>query len=410
MELNQEMLEAVKAVKTTYEKQQEEIRAFGKSTEETAKELKAAGARVDAVQTELKQANEQLAERLGKLEAAANRPRYDAPRQQKMTPGMQFVASEQYKTAQAANANEIGRVNVGDMFSLKALPDPVRGDLGYDASPVNPYRVPDIFFDPGQRMMTLRDVMNVAPVSSNAVEFVMETEFDEDGAASQVHEGAPKPQAAMDFELKTAPVVTIAHWMPASRQVLADAAMLQSYIDGRLTYSVQKELEDQILFGSGANGQMLGVHNTPGVVTVGAPDGTDTIIDHIRRSIGLVRSSEYMATGIILNPQDWATIELIKGSDDHYVWVSVPDGGVSRLWRVPVIETTAMQEGRFLIGAFGLGAQLWDRQQATIRVSEHHEDYFTRNIVAILAELRMALTVYRPRAFVKGTFTGDIST
>jgi len=79
-----------------------------------------------------------------------------------------------------------------------------------------------------------------------------------------------------------------------------------------------------------------------------------------------------------------------------------------RLWRVPVVESTVITENQFLVGAFGLGAKIWDRQQATIRVSEHHEDFFTRNAVAILCEMRLALTVYRPSAFVLGTI-GTVS-
>jgi HK97 family phage major capsid protein len=60
------------------------------------------------------------------------------------------------------------------------------------------------------------------------------------------------------------------------------------------------------------------------------------------------------------------------------------------------------------VGAFGLGAQLWDREQANIRVSEHHADYFARNMLAILAEERLAITTYRPESFVKGVFTAAV--
>jgi HK97 family phage major capsid protein len=67
-----------------------------------------------------------------------------------------------------------------------------------------------------------------------------------------------------------------------------------------------------------------------------------------------------------------------------------------------------MHEGEFLTGAFGLGAQIWDREQANVRISEHHADYFTKNMLAILAEERIALTVYRPESFVKGVFTAAV--
>ena len=39
-------------------------------------------------------------------------------------------------------------------------------------------------------------------------------------------------------------------------------------------------------------------------------------------------------------------------------------------------------------------------------VSTQDRDNFVKNMVTILAELRAALTVYRPEAFVNGNFTG----
>jgi hypothetical protein len=49
-----------------------------------------------------------------------------------------------------------------------------------------------------------------------------------------------------------------------------------------------------------------------------------------------------------------------------------------------------------------MGATLWDRMQTEIRVGEP-TDYFLRNAVAILAELRAAFGVPRPLAFEKIT-------
>jgi HK97 family phage major capsid protein len=63
-----------------------------------------------------------------------------------------------------------------------------------------------------------------------------------------------------------------------------------------------------------------------------------------------------------------------------------------------------MPEGTALVGAFGTGAQLYDREQATIRISEQHADFFVRNAIVVLAEERLALAVKRPESFVSVTF------
>ena len=396
-----ELVDSTKEIKSLLEKQDEEIKSIGGTSTETKEQLKAAEAKYE----QLEQDRKGLSERIEAMELKLNRPGYDGKSSFRATPGMQFAMSEEYKNAKN---DRTGAVNVGSLFERKDI-EPVRGDEQPD-SPVRPDRVPEIFHDPGQREMRLLDLMNVAPTTSNRIEFVRETDFDEDGATSQLNEGASKTKAAMAWELVTEAVKTIAHWIPVSRQILDDAAMAQSHIDGRLTYSVMKELENQIIFGSGANGEMTGIYNTDGVQTIGAPDGDDTALDHIRKAIRDVRLSEYAATGVILNPSDWADIELLKDDESRYIWVTPPAGGEMRLWRVPVIESTVMGEGQFLTGAFGLGAQVWDRQQATVRVSESHDDYFARNLLAMLAELRMALTVYRPKAFIKGTLNAEAET
>jgi HK97 family phage major capsid protein len=398
--LKDELKGASAKVQELVTKQAEELKAYGQTTAATGDKLAKAEERIDALMSE----KSAIEERLSQIEVKANRPGFGEPaREIKATPGMQFVMSEEYKSANKNGATS--NVDVTSMFERKQLV----GDTG-DRAPVWSEQVPELFYDPGQRQMTLRDIMNVGQTSSNNIEFFSETTFDENNAKSQDGEGSAKAQQAMQFEKKSAPVETIAAWLPVSRQVLDDAAMLQSHIDNRLTYAVLKEMENQILFGTGSSGELLGISNTPGVETIGAPSGGATAIDHVRAAIAQVRTSEYAATGVVIHPSDWADIELTKGSDNHYIWVSVPDGGVPRLWRVPVVETTAMQEGRFLVGAFGLGAQLWDRMNATIRISDSHSTYFTQNLIAVLAEIRVALTTYRPRAFVRGLFDDTLST
>ena len=99
----------------------------------------------------------------------------------------------------------------------------------------------------------------------------------------------------------------------------------------------------------------------------------------------------------------------IRDRDDngqYLVAVSVALGGEPRLWRIPVVDTPAMTEGTALVGAFGTGAQLYDREQASIRISEQHADFFVRNAIVVLAEQRLALAVKRPEAFVAVNFDG----
>src|SRR3546814_2014836 len=106
--------------------------------------------------------------------------------------------------------------------------------------------------------------------------------------------------------------------------------------------------------------------------------------------------AEFPATGHVLNPIDWAEIELTKITDGGYLFANPQNDSQPRLWGLPVVETQAMTAGNFLTGAFRLGAQIFDRQDARVEVSTEDSDNFRKNLVTILAEERLALAVYRP--------------
>lgn len=162
--------------------------------------------------------------------------------------------------------------------------------------------------------------------------------------------------------------------------------------------------ENQILAGDGTGQNLLGLIPQATAFNNALRKTGDTPIDTLRRAILQVRIVEYRATGVVLNPTDWADLELQKDSTGQYIWVNVQEGGAQRMWRLPVIDTNAMEAGEFLVGAFDMGAQVFDREDAAVEVSTEDADNFTKNMVTIRAEERLALAVYRPESFVHGEF------
>jgi hypothetical protein len=219
-------------------------------------------------------------------------------------------------------------------------------------------------------------------------------------------EGKTKPEGNIAYELKSVPVRTIAHLIPVSRQILADASQLRGQIDSRLIYGLSLVEEEQVLYGDGTGENILGIMANIACQSYNWSQGKvgDTVIDAIRRAMTLARIAEYPVDGVVVHPTDWEEIELTKDSESRYIWISVNDGGQPRLWRVPVVDTTAIRVGEFLVGAFKMGATLYDREQSMIRVSDSHKDFFGKNLLALLAEERAALATFRPEAFVKGAF------
>jgi hypothetical protein len=71
-------------------------------------------------------------------------------------------------------------------------------------------------------------------------------------------------------------------------------------------------------------------------------------------------------------------------------------------WGLTELRTRGLASGKALVGD-GSGAQVFERRGVTIRVGNQHSDWFVSNKIAILAEERLALAVYRPDLFVDTT-------
>lgn len=315
-----------------------------------------------------------------------------------MSLGRRVVDSEEFK----ANASRLARGKGSFSVPVQAA---ITESTSSGGDLIQPTRVPGVMAPPEQRLF-IRDLLSWGPTGSNSIEYVQETGYTNSANVVSENPSAGKPESDLVFDLLSAPVATIAHWIHASKQVLSDAGMLQSYIDGRLRYGLKIKEEAQLLKGSGVGLNINGIvtqataYANPGVNVT-----NDTIIDRLRIAMLQVQLAEYAADGIVLNPIDWATIELTKDTVGRYVFANPTGLAGPVLWGLPVVATQSLTSGEFLTGAFRMGAQGWDREDANVTISSEDRDNFIKNMVTILCEERIGLTVYRPEAFVTGNFT-----
>lgn len=369
------------AVKEIAEKALAEA-AKGIPMAETAKEL------ADQALTGMNEAKARLDEMEQKMARRGN------PEDERgKTAGERFVADEGFK-AFAGQTRPRGR-HIVEVKDISSLTTDAAGSVG---TMVQPERAAPVMIP--QRRMTVRSLLAPGNISTSSIEYDREEGFT--NSAAPVAEGALKPQSEIQFTEETATVRTIAHWMRASVQILADAPALRSIIDQRLRYGLAYVEEQQLLNGSGTG------QNLEGLVTAAtayaAPGGlvAGQLIDTIRMGHLQVALAEYPANGTVLNPIDWAYIEMLKDGEGRYL-IGNPQGTISpTLWGLPVVATQAMTVDKFLVGAFDLAAQIFDRQDATVEVSTEDQDNFVRNKVTIRAEERLALAIYRPEALVYG--------
>lgn len=252
-----------------------------------------------------------------------------------------------------------------------------------------------------QRRLTVRDLLSQGRIDNSAVEYIRETGFNNN--AAPVAEGAAKPSSDIQLQMVATSAKVIAHWMKASKQALSDVSQLRSLIDNRLLFGLALKEDQQFLHGDGVGQNILGIvpQSTAYAPPVGIPTAGLTVIDTLRIAVLQAVLAEYPATGHVLNPIDWAAIELQKDEIGRHI-IGQPQGGApASLWRLPVVETTAIAQGKFLTGAFQMGAEVLDLWDSRIEVGFENDD-FTKNLVTILAEERVALAVYRPQAFVYG--------
>lgn len=349
--------------------------------------------------------NRRLEQRAALLAAVPTQVTVDRPvavtqtRDREQEPREERAADTFLREWRAAGAN------VGQNYGIetRALLDNSATSAGAFQNPQRPATVPLTFAD---RMPSLRDLIDVQQTDSNTVEYVREDTAAGGGAAAETAEGGLKPEAAYTFSVITDPVRTIAHWVPITRQAMDDNAQMRGYIEGRLRYGLDFRIDNQILNGNGTAPNLRGINNTTGVNTY-APGAAEAAVISIRKGITLVQQSEYMPDTVVLNPADWERVELSQDTQGMFrVSPNVTNALAPRIWGLNVVATTAQTAGTVTVGSFRQGATLWERGGSRVMVTDSHSDFFIRNQLVVLAEMRAALSVWRPKAFCKVTLNG----
>lgn len=339
------------------------------------------------------------------------------------------LASDNYKDANKRRIEETGKIDVGFLpirafrsgsaIGIEDLSEEqqkilksISGAAGSGEALADSRRLPGVITEPNVQL-NVQDLIPTTVISEGSVDFVRELVFTDNAATVAESVTAAlvnKPEGDITFELQTRNMQMIAQWIAASKQILQDSnrTQLRSYIDRRLVYSIDLELEDQVLLGDGTGSNLTGlVPNATayngGYAQIQGADATQ--LDTLRRARTQARIAEYPVTGIVLHPDDWEDIELLKATDLQYIFAMPQQALTPIVWGMPIISSTRMTTGEFLVGAFSLGAELFTQGTATVEVSRAHASFFIQNMVAILAEMRALLAIYRETAFITGPFT-----
>ena len=310
--------------------------------------------------------------------------------------GEQFIKSARY-------ADFAG----GQMQKLRVE---IKNTLTGSDTTVAPDRKPGIV--PGaSTVLSMEALLNSIPTSSNAIEFTKEASFT--NSAAEVAEGGAKPESAVTFSLVNMPISTVAHWIKISKQLAADAPALAAYVDTRMRYGVNKKVDSQLVNGDGTAPNISGTMDTGNFTAHGYTDAALTAISATFKKLVLIRKimadllvAGYPADAIVMNPADWATIEIsLFTTAAGQTLYNVNSAGQPFLFGLPVIQAIAMTADSFQVGRFSEAYTIYNRQGVVVEMSESDSDNFTKNLITLRAERRLALATEVPAAVRGGDLT-----
>jgi HK97 family phage major capsid protein len=358
-----------------------------KFAEKTEAEIKATGsvsADTKAALDGLEIKQRELADRLLGLEQKSTSQQDHETKPESW--GEQFIKSASYK-------DKMGIIGQGLKFG--SIGFEVKNTLTGSDATVAPDRraaiVPGAF-----QPLTIESLYRHVPTTSNAIEFTKENVFT--NSAAEAAEGAAKAESSLTWTLVNQPVSTVAHWIKISRQLAMDNAALAAYVDLRMRYGVDRRVETQLVAGDGTAPNISGFMDTGNFTAHGYADAA---LGTILKKLVLIRKI------IGFNPADWATVEIdiFTAGTANVVPFKYDEAGRPVLFGRRVVTSVGMTADQFAVGAFGDHGTIYDREGVVVEMSDSDSDNFTKNLITLRAERRLALASEVPAAIRAGDLT-----
>jgi HK97 family phage major capsid protein len=364
----------------------------------------------DTQEQQLKQLNETLKEHGLAIKQVLRKPETQTSKS----------FSQQLREALEDNADKLKVMKEGGIsevkanafeFSLKAPADMTFGNVSGGNIPVED-RLEGFNIIPSRRVRLL-DVMSQRSTTSNVVSWV--SQANKDGSAGQTAEGAEKNQIDYDIVVSNEAVKKTTAFIKVSTEMLDDIEWMQSEIENELMREVLKAVESTAYSGDGLGQNHRGIRTVASAFAAGTFAGTIDnandvdVLTVAMNQIEIAQENEGLPTAIFMHPSDVTSLLVTKVSatDKRYVDRLIQVGSNLILDGVPIIKSTLITQGQYLVGAFDL-ALLVTRQAMRFDIGLDADD-FTKNLRTILGEWR-GLTLVKTNdrsAFVAGVFATD---
>lgn len=292
----------------------------------------------------------------------------------------------------AGDMSESGNLTAGSVLITE--PEPKRGIIELKTRPIH-----------------MRNILAVGTTTKDRIPVVKQANYEE-GVDTKA-ENAASGQSDFDLAETYVNAERIPTHLTVSKDLLDDIPALISFIANHMPKRVMTKEDQQILFGTGNTPQICGV--TTNATAFAAGDFATSIpaaneIDCLRVALANLTVAYYWPSHILMHPTDIAKIDLLKSTTREYLGNSFmiardQNTGLISIGGIPIIGNTAMTSGYFCIGDFTAEAvELYDRKQLTMQMSDSHDTNFTKNLMTITFEERIALPIYYNAAFCYDDF------
>ena len=261
------------------------------------------------------------------------------------------------------------------------------------------------------RVPRLLDLFARGRATSNKISWVYQA--NRDGSAGGTLEGNTKNQIDFDLVVGSEDVVKRTAFIKVSTEMLSDIDFIETEIRNELVRLLLKDAETTAYSGNGTAPALRGIRTVAPAFSAGTFANSvynANELDVLVIAMNQIKIAEQgMPNYILMHPSDVTKLKLYKvsSSDRRYVDRLVNVGSTLVLDGVPIIETTLVTAGDYLIGDFTM-ATLYEKEGLNVTMGIDGND-FTKNLRTIIAEWRGALVVKNNNrtAFVKGTFATD---
>lgn len=324
--------------------------------------------------------------------------------------GLEANASK-LKAMKGSDGRNSGFSISGEDFHVKA-PMTLASNIVGGAQIPQALRLPG-YNDLPQRPTRLLDIVQFGGIDSNVVEWVYLT--NEDGTTGPTAEGASKNNIDFDWALGTERVEKTTNYIKISTEMLDDISFMETAVRTQLNRKLLQAVEGQVYAGSGTTPNMRGIRTVASAFAAGAfanavnnPNEID-VVTVAMNQIRVAQETDAAASAVLMHPTDVTKLKMIKVSatDLRYVERLWMNAGSLSIDEVPIIETTLVTQGQYLVGDFSK-AHVLEKQAPTVQIGLDASD-FTTNFRTLLAEWRGVTYVMNNdrSAFVAGTFATD---